>query len=890
MPLCEACKKRPATVQITQIKNGRKTVRNLCHVCAEEEEFFGSSLFDQFFSDSFFPSLFGFPQPQKEVEKLNIFDYFSQRAQATLAQAEEKAKQLKQEYTDSEHLLWGVLQDNQIVPKILEKLGKKAKTLEQSVEKVFKKGFNETGSPSLSPRVKKIVELAFEEARDLGHGYVGTEHLLLGILKEDEGLGAQILQENGISYEALKEAVEKVVGRGESYEALPEIESKTPTLDQYSKDLTKLARQGKLDPVIGRQKEIDRVIQILSRRTKNNPVLIGDPGVGKTAIVEGLAQRIVQNKVPDVLKGKRLVALDLSGLLAGTKYRGEFEERLKKIMEEIEEEKRKIILFIDELHTLVGAGGAEGAIDAANILKPALARGDLQAIGATTVNEYRKYIEKDPALERRFQPVLVEEPSVEDTIEILRGLRDRYEAHHRVKISDEAIEAAAKLSDRYIKDRYLPDKAIDLIDEAAAKVRLSLISAPQALKEIEEKIQKLEKEKEAAVKAQDFETANKLQEKIKELQKEYETKEKEFKHEKGAEVDVVKEKDVAEVISQWTGIPLTELTTEEEEKLLHLEERLSLQIVGQDEAIKAVAEAVRRARAGLKPPGRPIASFLFLGPTGVGKTYLAKMLAKELFGSEEAMIRIDMSEYQEKHTVSRLVGAPPGYVGFEEGGQLTEAVRRKPYSVILLDEIEKAHPDVFNILLQVLEDGRLTDSKGRTVDFKNTIIIMTSNIGAELIQSMLEEGKEENFEKLKEKLEEILQRSFRPEFLNRIDEVIIFRPLDKEKVKKIVELQLNEVKEKLAMQGINLEVDEAVKEYIAEKGFNYTMGARPIRRLIQREIENPLATLILKKEFQKNDVIKVSLENGKIVFQKSNKPNQKENNQNTNPVEENEAS
>jgi len=867
--LCQNCHHRPASVEVTQIKGGRKIVRHLCHSCAEEESFFGSSLFDSFFSDPFFSQFFGGLGKPKEMEKVNIFDYFSQRAQEVLNRATDKAQELKAEYVDTEHLLYGLLEDKEIIPKLFKKLNLDFQELKKAVEKNLTRGSRQVGEPSLSPRAKKALELAFEEAQDLGHHYVGSEHILLGLLAEAEGLASQILANAGLTFEKAKSTIIKQLGLGDERGALPKLASKTPTLDQFSRDLTKLAREGKLDPVVGRRREIDRAIQILSRRTKNNPVLIGDPGVGKTAIVEGLAQRIAKGNVPETLKGKRVIALDLSAILAGTKYRGEFEERFKTIMDEILAAGREIILFIDEIHTLVGAGAAEGAIDAANMIKPALARGDLQTIGATTVNGYRKYIEKDAALERRFQPILVEEPSLEETIEILKGLRDKYEAHHRVKITDGALVAAAKLSDRYIKDRFLPDKAIDLVDEAAAKVRLALISTPVNLKELEEKIAHLEKEKEASIKAQDFRKADSLKKEIKQLEEEKKNLEEQIKKEKGKEVNVVTEMDIAEVISSWTGIPLAQLAEEETQKLIELEKRIKERLVGQDEAVQAVAEAVRRGRAGLKHPNRPIGSFLFLGPTGVGKTELARSLAYVLFGSEEAMIRIDMSEYQEKHTVSRLIGAPPGYVGYEEGGQLTEAVRRKPYSVILLDEIEKAHPEIFNILLQILEDGRLTDSKGKTVDFKNTIIIAPSNLGSQLIQSSAKkELSKEEFEKIKEKLMELLTSHFKPEFLNRLDEIIVFKPLTLEQIEAIFDLQLEQVKKRLTEKGIKIEVDKEAKKALAQEGFDPTYGARPLRQVIRRRLENPLSLSLLKREFKPGDVIKVKLKDNEIVLTK----------------------
>ncbi|NLJ84068.1 MAG: ATP-dependent Clp protease ATP-binding subunit, partial [Halanaerobiaceae bacterium] len=706
----------------------------------------------------------------------------------------------------------------------------------------------------------------------LGHNYIGTEHILLGLIREGEGIAVRILLDLGADLANIqKQIIELLGGQQNMQQQAGEPASETPHLDEYSRDLTQMAREGKLDPVIGRDKEIERVIQILSRRTKNNPVLIGEPGVGKTAIVEGLAQMIVADNVPENLLNKRVVALDLSSIVAGSKYRGEFEKRLKTVMDEIIEN-GNIILFIDELHTLVGAGAAEGAIDASNILKPALARGELQTVGATTLDEYRKYIEKDAALERRFQSVLVEETSPEETIEILKGLRDAYEAHHKVAITDEAIEAAVHMSHRYITDRFLPDKAIDLVDEAASRVRLSNNTRPPELKELNESLENIQKEKEAAIKSQEFEKAAELRDKEKELQKELENLKKNWKQNKNRRESTVTPEDIAEIVSSWTGIPVTRLEETEAAKLLRLEEELHKRVIGQDEAIKVVSQAVRRARAGLKDPDRPIGSFIFLGPTGVGKTELARTLAESLFDDEEAMIRIDMSEYMEKHSVSRMIGSPPGYVGYDEGGQLTEPVRRRPYSVVLFDEIEKAHPDVFNILLQILEDGQLTDSSGRKVDFKNTVVIMTSNVGANLIEREATLGFKINtdekaeHEDMKDKVMTQLRRTFRPEFLNRVDEIIVFHALNKEHIKEIVNLMLNDLSIRLEHNDITIEVTDEARMLLVEDGFDPQYGARPLRRSIQRLVENTLSEKILAGTIKNGDTVKIDEEDGELVF------------------------
>ncbi|GAV24371.1 ATP-dependent Clp protease ATP-binding subunit ClpC [Carboxydothermus islandicus] len=810
-----------------------------------------------------------------------MFDKFTQRAQKVIRMAQEEARKMNYPYVATEHLLLGIINEGEsVAAKVLENLGIDSQKVREKILELV--GPGEGPMPAeiaFTPRAKRVLELSVDEAARFGHNYVGTEHLLLGLIREGEGVAARVLVSLGADLERVRTEITQVLSGGPipgtSNQAGGQAKKKTvktPTLDEHGRDLTALARENKLDPVVGREKEIERVIQVLSRRTKNNPVLIGEPGVGKTAIVEGLAQRIVQKKVPEILIDKRVVTLDLASMVAGTKYRGEFEERLKKVLEEIKNA-GNIIVFIDEIHTLIGAGAAEGAIDAANILKPSLARGEIQCVGATTLDEYRKYIEKDPALERRFQPIMVDEPTVEETIEILKGLRDRYEAHHRVKITDEAIVAAAKLSDRYITDRFLPDKAIDLIDEAASRVRLNAFTAPPNLKELEEKINEIRKEKEAAVAAQEFEKAAKLRDQEQKLKAELEEKKKEWEKEQSDHLLSVTEDDIAQIVSQWTGIPVKKLAEEESERLLKLEEILHQRVIGQDEAVKAVARAVRRARAGLKDPKRPIGSFIFLGPTGVGKTELARALAEALFGDEDALIRIDMSEYMEKHTVARLIGAPPGYVGYEEGGQLTEAVRRKPYSVILLDEIEKAHPEVFNILLQVLEDGRLTDSKGRTVDFKNTVIIMTSNIGAHLIKKEarlgfknVADGKKDD--DVKEKLMAELKRTFRPEFLNRIDEIIVFHSLTEEHLKEIVRLMLKEVAKRLEEQEMKVEFDDSLIEVILKEGYDEAFGARPLRRAIQKIVEDKLSEELLLGNIKKGDSVKLYAEDGQIKVAK----------------------
>ncbi|MED3661677.1 ATP-dependent Clp protease ATP-binding subunit [Ureibacillus terrenus] len=801
-----------------------------------------------------------------------MFNRFTQRAQKVLQLAQEEAIRWKHESIGTEHILLGLIREGGgIAAKALEAIDVTPEMIERGIEELVGKGTKEVGPiVHYTPRAKKVIELAVDESRKLGHAYIGTEHLLLALIREGEGVAARVLANAGVSLNKARQQVLLLLGNNDVSQTSNTAQTvSTPTLDSLARDLTAIAREGGLDPVIGRSKEITRVIEVLSRRTKNNPVLIGEPGVGKTAIAEGLAQQIVNNEVPETLRNKRVMVLDMGTVVAGTKYRGEFEDRLKKVMDEIRQA-GNIILFIDELHTLIGAGGAEGAIDASNILKPALARGELQCIGATTLDEYRKYIEKDAALERRFQPIMVDEPTVEETIQIIKGLRDRYEAHHRVKITDEAIEAAAKLSDRYITDRFLPDKAIDLIDEAGSKVRLRSFTMPPNLKALEDKLEHVRNEKNAAVSSQEFEKAAALRDTEQKIKEELEQLKKSWKEKQGKEESKVTVEDIAEVVSMWTGIPVNKIAQEESEKLLHLEDELHKRVVGQHEAVEAISRAIRRARAGLKDPKRPIGTFIFLGPTGVGKTELAKALAEVMFGDEDAMIRIDMSEYMEKHSTSRLVGSPPGYVGFEEGGQLTEKVRRKPYSVVLLDEIEKAHPDVFNILLQVLDDGRLTDSKGRTVDFRNTVVIMTSNVGAEALKYQKSVGfgvgtKDKSYKDMKSTMLEELKKAFRPEFLNRIDEIIVFKPLEKEELKQIVLLMAKSLIKRLKEQDIELELTDAALEKIAEEGYDPQYGARPIRRALQKNVEDRLSEELLKGTISKNSKVVFDYVDGEFV-------------------------
>ena len=801
-------------------------------------------------------------------ESVDISTYFSQRAKDIIQMAAEKAVDSGSRNIDTEHLLWAAVNYDDVVVRVLKELKVDNELLQDQLNEVIGSDEGIThGTPGLTPRAKEVLQLAFYESQELGHHYIGGEHILLGLIEEGEGIAAQIFEKYGISLTQARQAVIKVVGEGDESGEKVEESSITPTLDKYSRDLTKLAKEGKIDPVIGRSDEITRVIQILCRRKKNNPVLIGEPGVGKTAIAEGLAYRIATGNVPEVLLHKTVKELDVAALIAGASHRGEYEERIQKVLKELEKSGRDTILFIDELHTIVGSGAPEGQMDLSNMLKPALARGDIQIIGATTLSEYKKYIEKDAALERRFQIVLVGEPTVDQTIEILRGLRDRYEAHHRVKISDEAITAAAVLSEKYIQDRFLPDKAIDLIDEAASKVKLEVSSEPEELRELKRKIESMEKEREALTRSGNYEKAAEIKVEIEKLKTKLEPLVEKWNKVKGTGTPVVKTEDVAEVLSRATGIPVTELCEEERDRLLKLEETLHQRVVGQDEAVKAVSEAVRRSRVGLKDPRKPIASFLFMGPTGVGKTLLAKALAKQIFGDEDAIIRIDMSEYMEKFSVSRLIGSPPGYVGYEEGGQLTEAVRRKPYCVILLDEIEKAHSDVFDILLQVLDDGRLTDAQGRTVSFKNTIIIATSNIGANKIQEFVKKG-EKDWNKLKEELMTDLKSYFKPEFLNRLDDIIVFKSLDKKQIKEIARILLEDVKGLVKAQGMEIEFDDSVIELVANIGYDPEFGARPMERVIQNVVENPLADALLEGKFNKGDTIFATVKDGKIVFEK----------------------
>ncbi|MBU5467978.1 ATP-dependent protease ATP-binding subunit ClpC [Virgibacillus sp. MSJ-26] len=799
-----------------------------------------------------------------------MFGRFTERAQKVLALSQEEAVRLGHNNIGTEHILLGLVREGEgIAAKALESLGLKVSKIQEEVESLIGVGKQPMQTIHYTPRAKKVVELSQDEARKLGHSYVGTEHILLGLIREGEGVAARVLNNLGVSLNKARQQVLQLLGTNES-QAGKQGRSKassanTPTLDSLARDLTEIAREGNVDPVIGRSKEIERVIQILSRRTKNNPVLIGEPGVGKTSVAEGLAQEIVDNEVPETLRDKRVMTLDMGTVVAGTKYRGEFEDRLKKVMEEIRQA-GNVILFIDELHTLIGAGGAEGAIDASNILKPSLSRGELQCIGATTLDEYRKYIEKDAALERRFQPIQVDEPTLDETVKILKGLRDRYEAHHRVTITDEAIEAAANLSDRYISERFLPDKAIDLIDEAGSKVRLRSYTIPPNLKELEQKLEEVRKEKDAAVQSQEFEKAASLRDSEQRLREELDTTKEEWKEKQGKKDSKVTVEDIASVVSIWTGVPVSRLTKDESDRLLNMEDTLHNRVIGQEEAVDAVSKAIRRARAGLKDPKRPIGSFIFLGPTGVGKTELARALAEAMFGEEDAMIRIDMSEYMEKHTTSRLVGSPPGYVGYEEGGQLTEKVRQKPYSVVLLDEIEKAHPEVFNILLQVLEDGRLTDSTGRVVDFRNTVLIMTSNVGAEQLNrdkyvGFTLDDASQDYKNMKEKVTEEMKKAFRPEFLNRIDETIVFHSLEKEHMKEIVQLMIEQLKERLLEQEIDLSLTDKAVEKIAEEGYEPEYGARPLRRSIQKNIEDLLSEELLKENIKKGEKVKVGLNN-----------------------------
>ncbi|OIO08056.1 MAG: hypothetical protein AUJ52_08930 [Elusimicrobia bacterium CG1_02_63_36] len=799
---------------------------------------------------------------------------FTERAQRVILIAQEEAKRLNHDYVGTEHILLGLIALGEgVAAQVLANLGVDLRRVRSEIEKIVGTGDNVMllGEIPFTPRAKKVLEYAVEEAQHMGHSYVGTEHLLLGLIREEEGVAARVLENLGLRLDVVREEVLNLLGEGQSPQAGPQqgggsgsrSKSKTPTLDEFGRDLTAHARDGRLDPVIGRADEIERVIQICARRTKNNPVLIGDPGVGKTAIVEGLAQKIVSGDIPELLASKRVLTLDLASVVAGTKYRGEFEQRLKNIIEEIRRSRNSIILFIDELHTVIGAGAAEGAIDASNMLKPALARGELQCIGATTLDEYRKYVEHDAALERRFQAVLVEPPSVPETILILNGLKDKYEAHHKAKYTDDALKAAAELSDRYITERYLPDKAIDLIDEAGSRARLQTTQAPPEFKEKEAGIEEVVKDKSAAIANQEYEKAARLRDKEKELRKALEEDKKKWREKRDQTTPEINEEDIAYVVSKWTGVPVTRLTETETQKLVKMEDELHKRLIGQEEAIKAISKAIRRSRTGLKDPKKPVGSFVFLGPTGVGKTELARSLAETLFGNEDAMVRIDMSEYMEKFAVSRLIGAPPGYVGYEEGGQLTEAVRRKPYSVVLLDEIEKAHPDVFNILLQVMEDGILSDNLGHKVSFKNTVIIMTSNVGARLISKgkslgfAPKEDKEKDYKEMKDTVMDEVKRVFNPEFINRVDEILVFHPLTEKEMVQILEIMLKRVIEKVDVQGYKIDFTDAAKKHLVAVGFDPNYGARPLQRTIQRLVEDPLAEDILLKKFEPGATIRV---------------------------------
>ena len=809
-----------------------------------------------------------------------MFNRFTERARNILMYANDESKKFKHGYVGTEHILLGILlEEDSIAKNLLNDFGVKYDNSKELLETYIGYGTTEIqiapNEIALTPRTKRLFEISLVEARALNQNYITPEHMLLAIIREAEGVAYTILANLGVDFSKLyKEVINSIKGEEVNNNTVNKSKSKTKNLDKYGKDLTQLAYEGKIDPIIGRDKETERVLEILCRRMKNNPCLIGDPGVGKTAIAEGLAQKIVEGNIPEILKDKRVVSLDLSSMLAGSKYRGEFEERLKNVIDEISKAK-DVILFIDEIHNIVGAGGAEGAIDAANILKPVLARGELQCIGATTIDEYRKYIERDSALERRFQSVMVEEPSKEEAIEILKGLRDKYEAHHRVKISDEAIESSVIWSDRYITDRFLPDKAIDLIDEAGAKMRIQSLTTPSSIKELENDLEKISKEKSDAITMQDFEKAANLRDKEKQVKTQIETEKKNWTTNAKGSNSVVDKKIIANVISKWTNIPVEKLTETEAERLLKLEDILHKRVIGQEEAVSAIARSVRRARVGLKDSKRPIGSFIFLGPTGVGKTELTKALAEAMFGDENNMIRIDMSEYMEKHTVAKLIGAPPGYVGFDEGGQLTEKVRRHPYSVVLFDEIEKAHVDVFNILLQILEDGRLTDGKGKTVDFKNTIIIMTSNLGASTIKKQKRIGftksdleRNSEHENMKENILSELKNNFRPEFLNRIDDIIVFHQLDEEDLLKIVDLMLYTLSQKLKEQNINIEFADEAKKYLAKEGFDPTYGARPLRRAITKTVEDNLSEEILLGNVKSGDSVIVTVENNKLKFSK----------------------
>src|SRR6476620_2855323 len=866
-PVCQR-HGRPAVASRVRLRpDGTQEVEYLCEIDLAEEQMssrFGSrgSLFDDFFSDFFGDGQTagtgagrGAAVPQRQVERVDVTQFFSDATRELLQRAAQTAVEWGSLDLESDHLLHAALQED-VVRHVLQQLDADPDAIAAQLEEEADKAQRTDVSPSLSPDAKAALLAAYDESRELGSSYVGPEHVLLALARDEESWAGQLLQRFGVSHTRLRGAVIRGVEAGGAARET----SKTPRLDEFGRDLTSEAREGKLDPVIGRADEIEQTIEILSRRTKNNPALLGEPGVGKTAIVEGIAQRIVGDEVPETLSGRRVIALDLAGMIAGTKYRGEFEERLKTVIDEIRGASDELIVFIDEMHTVVGAGAAEGSMDASNMLKPALARGELHVIGATTLDEYRKNIESDPALERRFQPVFVREPTVEETIEILRGLKDRYEAFHRVRISDESIVAAAELSDRYVRDRFLPDKAIDLIDQAGARVRLRMKTKDDDTRSLEDDLRRLARERDQATSAEDYDRAGNLRDEIESRQSELDGKRKARQRAPEGTPE-----DIAEVVSRATGIPVSQLTSEERERLMRLEEELHGRIVGQEEAVQAVAEAVRRSRAGLGDPNRPIGSFLFLGPTGVGKTELARALAEILFGSEDLMVRFDMSEFQERHTVSRLVGAPPGYVGYEEAGQLTEQVRRRPYSVLLFDEIEKAHPDVFNILLQILDDGRLTDSQGRTVDFKNSVVIMTSNLGADRIQEHAR--RDESFDELKADLMQILPLSFRPEFINRIDENIVFRALTEKQIHQITRLLLDRLNRRLRAQRIEVEFSEGAVRLLAREGYDPEFGARPLRRTIQRLVENELSRMLLDGRVEPGDKVAVDVDDDQLRFE-----------------------